>query len=78
MNLMIDISSNKLAAQNKIQESVNEYVINQLNLPICSNDQQSSLAEADTYLDFPLCIPKDSEIYSQTQSKMSEAINSLV
>ena len=78
MNLMIDISSNKLAAQNKIQESVNEYVINQLNLPICSKDQQSSLAEADTYLDFPLCIPKDSEIYSQTQSKMSEAINSLV
>jgi len=78
MNLMVDISSNKLAAQNKIQESVNEYVINQLNLPICSNDQQRSLAEADTYLDFPLCIPKDSEIYSQTQSKMSEAINSLV
>ena len=78
MNLMIDISSNKLAAQNKIQESVNEYVINQLNLPICSIDQQRSLGEADTYLDFPLCIPKDAEIYSQTQSKMSEAINSLV
>ena len=78
MNLMIDISSNKLAAQNKIQESVNEYVANKLNLPICSNDQQNSLAEASSYLDFPLCIPKDSEIYLQTQSKVSEAINSLV
>ncbi len=78
MNLMIDISSNKLAAQNKIQESVNEYVVNQLNLPICSNDQQNSLLEAESFLDFPLCIPQDSEIYLQTQSKMSEVINSLV
>lgn len=78
MNLIIDISSNKLAAQNKIQESVNEYVINQLKLPLCSNDQQDLLSKATSYLDFPLCIPEDSEIYRQTQSKMSAAIKSLV
>ena len=78
MNLMIDISSNKLAAQSKIQDSVNEYVINQLNLPICSKDQQDSLSKANSYLDFPPCIPEDSEIYLQTQLKLSDAIKSLV
>ena len=78
MNIMVDISSNKLAAQNKIQESVNEYVITELNLPICSKDQQDSLFKAKSYLDFPMCMPADSEIYLQMQSRMSDGIKSLI
>jgi len=74
ISILIDITSNKLAAQNKIQESVNEYVTKQLNLPMCDSEQQDSLSKAKSYLDFPLCIPEDSEIYLQTQSKISDAI----
>ena len=78
ISILIDITSNKLAAQNKLQESVNEYVTKQLNLPMCNFEQQDSLSKAKSYLDFPLCIPEDSGIYLQTQSKISDAIKSVV
>ena len=78
IDILIDIKANKLAAQENIEKSINDYMVNELSLPTCTSEQQSSLINVQNYQDFPLCIPYDAAVSSKIQSKISADIKTLV